>query len=135
MNNLDFTAERRKTLVEFIRFSIVGIVSTLLCYSLYLLMTNTGVMPKLVMSLVYFFNAVLCFLCNWWWVFANDQNFLNAGRRYFFSQLIGYLLNLMVLEIVADQLGYPHQLAQALGMLLVGVFLFTAFKYYVFPPK
>ena len=132
MSTLRVTTERQKTLVEFFRFSVVGIVSALVVYSLYLLITAAGVMPKLVMSLLYFFNAMICFLCNWRWVFTNSQQFLKASGKYFFSQLMGYVLNLMVLEIVANQLGYPHQLAQALGMIIVGVFLFIAFKYYVF---
>ncbi len=133
MNKSHPTSPRLNTLTQFIRFSIVGFVASVLCFSLYLLFTHFGAAPKLVMSLLYFFNMAICFVCNWRWVFANNQHFLNASGKYFFTQLIGYVLNLMALEIIADLLGYPHQLAQALGMIIVAAFLFIAFKFYVFP--
>lgn len=58
---------------------------------------------------------------------------MGAGVRYVIAHCIGYLLNLSILIVFVDELGYAHQWVQAIAIFVVAAFLFLAFKVFVFP--
>jgi len=58
---------------------------------------------------------------------------MGAGVRYVIAHCIGYLLNLSILIVFVDKLGYAHQWVQAIAIFVVAAFLFLAFKVFVFP--
>ena len=118
--------------IQFIRFSVVGLTANISTFFLYLLFTRLGFEPKLVMTVLYLFSAIFCFLCHWLWVFTNDQKLVAASSKYLITQIIGYLINLLLLIIFADWLGYPHQLVLVIGIICVAGFLFFSQKHYVF---
>ncbi len=57
---------------------------------------------------------------------------MGVSGRYVIAHCLGYSINLSIQLIMVDVFGYPHQLAQALGICVVAMFLFLAFKYFVF---
>lgn len=123
----------QRTFYELIRYSLVGLFSNLLAYSLFLVFTYWGMAPTLAMTLLYFLATVISFLGNWRWAFVNDQRATTAIVRSCVIYFLGYLINLCVMLYV-EHLGYSYQLAQGIGILLVSPFLFIAFKLFVFPP-
>lgn len=132
MRNFFDELKNHKTAAQLYRFGIVGIASNLFGYALYLLMTYFGTPPKLTVSILYPIGAVIAFLSNKNWVFLHQGQFILAGTRYFFVQLVGYLINILVLIVMVDKLSYPHQLAQLLAIGVVAIFLFITFKFFIF---
>ena len=119
-------------MLQLIRYGLVGIVSNFAIYFIYLLLTYLGVEPKLAMTLVYIIGASIGFLGNRKWTFAHRGDFTSVALRYVLAHLLGYLLNFLLLFTFVDQLGYAHQLVQAVAIIIVAGFLFIVFKYFVF---
>lgn len=117
---------------QLIRYGLVGIVSNLTIYFVYLLITYLGVEPKKAMTLVYIVGASIGFIGNRKWTFAHRGDSSSAALRYVLAHLFGYLLNFLILFTFVDRLGYAHQWVQAVAIIIVAGFLFIVFKYFVF---
>lgn len=117
---------------QLIRYGLVGVVSNLTIYFVYLLITYLGVEPKTAMTLVYIIGASIGFIGNRKWTFAYRGDSTSATVRYVLAHLFGYLLNFLILFIFVDSLGYAHQWVQAVAIIIVAGFLFIVFKYFVF---
>lgn len=120
---------------QLIRYGLVGVVSNLTIYIVYLLITFLGVEPKLAMTLVYIIGASIGFIGNRKWTFAHRGDSASAVLRYVLAHLFGYLLNFLILFSFVDRLGYAHQWVQAVAIIVVAGFLFIVFKYFVFPGR
>ena len=120
---------------QLIRYGIVGVVSNLAIYLVYLLIAYLGVEPKKAMTLVYIIGASIGFIGNRKWTFAHRGDPSRAALRYILAHLFGYLLNFLILLIFVDHLGYAHQWVQAVAILVVAGYLFLASKYFVFSMK
>jgi putative flippase GtrA len=123
---------RSGSAVQLFRFVVVGVASNAAGYLVYLLITYLGVAPKLAMTVLYGVGAALGFVGNRSYTFGHSNQPLTTGVRYVMAHCLGYLLNLSIQIVAVDRLGYPHQLAQAVGICIVAMFLFVAFKYFVF---
>ena len=117
---------------QLIRYGLVGMVSNITIYIVYLLITYFGVEPKTAMTLVYIIGASIGFVGNRKWTFAHRGDPASAALRYVLAHLLGYLLNFLILYIFVDHLGYAHQGVQAMAILIVAGFLFVIFKFFVF---
>ena len=117
---------------QLIRYGLVGVVSNLTIYLVYLLITYLGVEPKQAMTLVYIIGASIGFVGNRQWTFAHRGDSASAALRYMLAHLFGYLINFLILFTFVDRLGYAHQWVQAVAILIVAGFLFIVFKYFVF---
>ncbi len=115
------------------RYGVVGLLSNSLGYLIYLLVTYAGATPKITMTLLYLTGTAIGFIGNRRWTFSHEGNVLSAGARYLIAHGFGYLANLVILIVMVDYLGYPHQLVQAFAILVIACFLFLMFKFFVFP--
>lgn len=113
-------------------YALVGILSNLAGYALYLLLTHLGCTPKLTMTALYASGATLGFFANRRFTFRHDGHIGAAGLRFLLAHALGYLLNLALLVLFVDALGYAHQLVQAVAIVIVAVFLFVLFRGFVF---
>lgn len=120
---------------QLIRYGLVGAVSNLTIYFVYLLITYLGVEPKIAMTLVYIIGASIGFVGNRKWAFTHQGEPFGAAMRYILAHSIGYLLNFLILYTFVDSLGYAHQWVQAVAIIIVAAFIFVVFKYYVFVKK
>lgn len=118
---------------QLIRYGLVGVATNSLAYLVYWVLTYGGLEPKKTMSLLYAISALIGFIGNRQWVFAHKDTLLKTGMRYLIAHLCGYTINLYILVIFVDKVGFPHQWIQALAIAVVAIFLFLAFKYFVFP--
>ena len=110
----------------------MGLAINLVGYSIYLLITYLGIEPKITMSLLYGAGATVSFFGNRKLTFSHSGSLLGSGIRYVIAHCFGYLINLAILILMVDRLGYPHQWVQAAAVFVVAIFLFLAFKYFVF---
>lgn len=117
-----------------IRYSIVGILSNLSGYLVYLFMTWLGIGPKAAMSILYTVGATAGFIGNRKWSFTYQGKLLHNLLRYAIAHIGGYIINFLILFVFVDKLQYPHQVVQAIAIFIVAAFLFIMFKYFVFSP-
>ena len=114
------------------RYGLVGVVNNLLGYLAYLLLTYWGVDHKVAMTLLYILGSTIGFFGNRQWAFSHQGNVLSSALRYCVAHFCGYLMNLILLVVFVDKLGYPHQAVQALAIIVVAGFLYIMFKLFVF---
>jgi putative flippase GtrA len=118
---------------QLIRYGLVGVASNLAMYVVYLLITYLGVEPKKAMTLVYLLGASIGFVGHRNWSFSHRGSAFNSAIRYVAAHLSGYVLNLLILVIFVDRLGYAHQVVQGVAIIVLAMYLFVVFKYFVFP--
>ena len=132
MSNLPVVEKSKGSFKQLIRYTLVGIVSNLFGYLVYLLVTYFGSTPKITMTLLYGVGAAIGYLGNRNFTFSYKGSMLSSSIKYFIVHLFGYFINLAILIVYVDQLGYAHQWVQAIAIFGVAGFLFLAFKYFVF---
>ena len=113
-------------------YSLVGLGSNLLGYGAYLLLVANRLNPKLAITLLYFVGVLIGYLGNKHLTFRHTGSFLAIGVRYLVVYILGYLLNLFLIIWFVDRLGFPHQIVQALAILVVAVVLFIMLRTFVF---
>ena len=121
-----------QSLKQFFRYVLVGLITNLCGYFLYLILTYIWGGPKVTMTLIYSLGALLGFLANRHFTFRHDGHIGVTGVRYLLAQLAGYLLNLLLLLVFVDWLGIAHQIVQGVAIVVVAVFLFIILRSFVF---
>lgn len=122
-----------KSVRQLFRYACVGLLSNVAGYLVYLLLTYLDGTPKVTMTLLYGVGATVGFFGNRKITFEHQGGVIGAGVRYVVAHFIGYLLNLGILIVFVDKLGYAHQWVQAIAIFFVAALLFLAFKVFVFP--
>jgi putative flippase GtrA len=117
---------------QFLKYSLIGIVSNGTGYVLYLILTSLSLEPKVAMTLVYLTGATIGFIGNRQWTFRHTGKISSSLAKYTLVHSFGYLLNYSILHVFVDRMGYPHQIVQAIAIIIVAVFLFVTFKIIVF---
>lgn len=114
------------------RYAVVGLASNLALYAAYLLLTYWGLASKVAMTLLYAMGVIQTFAFNKRWSFGASGTTRVQFRRYCLAYGAGYLLNISGLFVLSDFLGWPHQLAQGILILVTAVLLFLLQKLWVF---
>jgi putative flippase GtrA len=120
---------------EFARFAVVGVVSNAALYLLYLLLTQLGLGHKLAASITYAIGVLQTFFFNRSWSFRDRGAAGPALGRYVGAYGLGYALNMLVLALLVDRMGYPHQWVQGVMIIVLAALLFAAQKLWVFREK
>jgi putative flippase GtrA len=132
MDDLSFVVNNRRTITQLFRYAIVGFASNFAGYIVYLLITSLGFTPKITMTVLYGVGATVGFWGNRNLTFAHKGNLMGTIFRYVMVHCLGYFMNLAILIIWVDKLGYAHQFVQAIAIVVVAAFLFLTFKLFVF---
>lgn len=125
-------SERRRTLGELVRYGIVGVSVNLIGYVVYLAIAALGLRPTIAMTIVYAAAVCAGFLANRRITFDHRGHVRPAAVRYLVAQLGGYLIDLALLVVFVDRLGYPHEIVQAAAVFVVASYLFVMLKVFVF---
>lgn len=123
-----------KSMWQLIRYASVGLVSNAVGYMLYLWLTYAGMGHKGTMSLLFGVGMAQTFYFNRVWTFGHDGKPESALVRYVTIYGLGYLFNLVILMMLVDHWGWPHQWVQAGAVFAIAAFLFLAQKLWVFAP-
>ena len=118
--------------LQSIRYIIIGLVSNLLLYLIYLSLTGLSIGHKTAMTLLFAIGTMQTFVFNKRWTFAHQGFFQTSFLKYLAVYGFAYLLNLMSLLVFADYLGLPHQIVQGVMILALAIMLFILQKYWVF---
>lgn len=124
-----------KIKTQFLRYVVVGALSNALLYFTYLLLTYIGIGPKLAMSLLYVVGVLQTFVFNRKWSFGFVGAVKPAFVRYTIVYATGYIINFLVLMLLVDLNGFPHQFVMGSMVLFMAVFFFICQKFWVFGVK
>ena len=122
----------RSTAGQLWRYGAVGLLSNLALYGLYLVLTHWGMPSKLAMTLLYAAGVAQTFVFNKHWSFSSTGPSGTQFRRYFLAYAGGYGLNLLALFLLVDVLGWAHQVAQGILILIIALLLFLLQKFWIF---
>lgn len=122
-------------LSQLFRYGVIGVITNVFCYLIYLTLTQFWGMPKVMMTVSYLLCAFLGFQANRIFTFNYEGQVGKAGIRFVLSHFLGYSLNFLILLSFVDHLGYPHEWVQAAAILIVALFLFLLSRFFVFSNK
>ncbi len=124
-----------ETLKHIRRYLIVGVLTNSTGYAAYLAFTFLGMDTKIAMTGIYFVAAFLGYWGNKSYTFTFSGGIASSSCRYIIAHTVGYGLNLCLLLLFSDVLGYPHQIVQFIAIFIVAAFLFVMNKFFVFAPS
>lgn len=122
-------------LAQVARYGVVGVLNNLLGYLIYLLVTWFWLDPKVAVTLLYPVGALTAYFGHAKYSFAYSGSTSNGVSRYVIAHLIGYSVNVLMLYVLSDRLLLPHQIIQAVAIVVVAGILFLLFRYFVFPQR
>lgn len=119
---------------ELMRFAVVGVLSNVALYGVYVALTSLGMGHKLAMSLLYAIGVLQTFVFNKRWSFSHHGAAAAPFFRYVVVYGLGYALNFGALVVFVDIGGQPHRIVQAVMIVLIALLTFLSQKYWVFRP-
>lgn len=117
---------------SFVRYAVVGVCSNLGLYLAYIGLSHAGIGHKTAMTVAFVLGILVTFVFNRNWSFQSSQPAKGAFVRYAATYVLGYLVNLAALVLLVDFAGYPHELVQALMVVLVATMIFVLQRRWVF---
>ncbi len=132
MKSKEASVISRKTSRQLISYALIGILSNGIGYGFYLVLTSYGLPPRLTVTALYSVSACIGFFANRRVTFQHHGRIGKAGIRYIATQFAGYVLNIILLTVFFDWLGFPHQFVQAAAIFIVAIFLFVSSRIFVF---
>lgn len=126
----------KTTLIQAVRFALVGLTSNALGFCWYLMLTWLGMGPKAAMTVLFLIGTLQTFIFNKRWSFQYGGTDKLVLVRYVSAYGLGYLLNLAMLIVLVDYGNYPHAPVQAAMIVVVAAMMFLLQKFWVFasPP-
>ena len=127
------TSGRHMELIaQFSRYGLLGVLSNVLAYISFVVLTHYGMEPKLTMSMLYVIVFMISFLGNKHWTFSHTGAMSPAMFRFVITHAIGYAFNLLMLSVFVDRLDYDHRLVQLAVMGILVFYFFFALRLFVF---
>jgi putative flippase GtrA len=124
---------RRRLIIQFAKFAIVGVSNTLITFAVYtLLLKGFGVWYLAASAIGFIAGAVNGFLLNRRWTFRGHVGDALTPVRWFVVQGCGLALNEGLLYLYVDQLGLDKLIAQALSIAVVTVSTFFVNRAWTF---
>jgi len=119
---------------QIIRYGVVGILLNFFAYFLYLAVTSSGLTPEITICITYPIGVIFSYFAQAKYTFQASVRKLGTYKflLFFVVYLFGFLLNLFLLFVFYNQLGYPHQWVQLSAIFVVASFLFFSIKKFVF---
>lgn len=123
------------SLTQIVRYGVVGVLNNSVEYLIYLLLTWRWLDLKVAVMLLYPISAFIGHYCNSKFVYSYSGSHQTGLISYVTAHVIGYVLNIFILFVFVDLLGYRHFVIQAIAIFAVAGFLFVLFRYYVFQQR
>lgn len=127
-------AGKRRTVPQSLRFIVVGVLNNLGGYLLYIAVTWAGVDPKLTVAMFYPVAVLINYLTHARYSFDSRGDHGRRLPRYIVVYMLALLVNLGMLALFHDRMGFRHEFVQFAAFGVVGTFLFFSMKFFVFSP-
>lgn len=101
---------------RFLRFAGVGIIGTIAHYFvLILLVEQFGVVPLAASSVGFTVGAMVNYVLNYRYTFRSDRRHAEALPRFYVVAVAGFVLNALVMLVLAEKLGLQYIAAQVVA--------------------
>ena len=131
LNAVDLVSVRH-ILLQWMRFSLVGLKANAIYYLLYIMMTAAGLSPILAVTIIYLFGCVYTFWFNRGFVFRDPGRAKHQLPLYFLVYFVAWGLNVMALDFMTGRMGINAVLAQGILICVFAVLIFLALRFLVF---
>ena len=118
--------------ITFVRFGIVGLATNISAYIAYLILTVLSINPITAMSIIFAIALIVGFIAHSKYTFVQDRNTPQFLLKYLFVYAIVYAVNFLLLLLFTEFLEFPHQVIQAIAILICGLTLYKLQKNFVF---
>nr|VFJ60792.1 MAG: Putative flippase GtrA (transmembrane translocase of bactoprenol-linked glucose) [Candidatus Kentron sp. FM]VFJ75378.1 MAG: Putative flippase GtrA (transmembrane translocase of bactoprenol-linked glucose) [Candidatus Kentron sp. FM]VFK12901.1 MAG: Putative flippase GtrA (transmembrane translocase of bactoprenol-linked glucose) [Candidatus Kentron sp. FM] len=115
-----------------LRFGIVGVVSNMALYVIYLVLVECGIDSKVVVTVLYVVGLSITFVFNKRWSFSHRGGLDQSVKRYLILYGSLYTLHVIALYILVDVSQFPHALAQACVVIVFVPIVFLMQRFWVF---
>ena len=116
-----------------IKFSFASVALNLAGYLSYLGLTLfLGTEPKVTAALIYISQTLIAFKVYKRLIFKHSKNLQRTFIKYLLVVTTGLLLVYFSLFLFHDLLKIPHPIVQLLSFFSIGLFLYIAYKRFVF---
>jgi putative flippase GtrA len=122
----------RQILLQWTRFSLVGIKANVIYYLLYMLMTAAGLSAILSVTIIYLLGSVYTFWFTKGFVFRDSNLVKRQFPQYLTVYFIAWGLNIVTLDFMISQMGINHMLAQGTLVCVFAVLIFLTLRFVVF---
>lgn len=119
-------------LFRLLRYGAVGASVNGAGYLAYLLLTSSGLSPRLTVTVLLPVSLWAAFRLHGRVTFALPDQGNASGVKFLALSLTGYVLNLALLTVLIDTVGLRHQLAQLLSIGLIAPVMFQMLRRFVF---
>lgn len=117
---------------QILRYILVGSISNIILYLLYIVLTALGVGHKTAMTGLFALGVLQTFILNKRWTFASIGGTHRSLFRYLIAYGGCYGLNFLILIVFVDHMGMPHQIVQGVAIVFVAALMFLLQKYWIF---
>lgn len=114
------------------RYILIGLSNNLWGYLTYLIMTFLGLSPKIALVILYPIGIVSAYLTHKKYSFKFYENHLAVKVKFLMVYILGFYLNLKILDLFFVHMGYPHQVIQGLSIGVVASLNYILLKFFVF---
>ena len=122
--------------IRFTRYLLVGASANAIVLAVYWsLSLGVGLLPELSLTLASAFGLVLAYTANRIWSFNYRGDGAGSLVRYAVTCFTSYCIQLFVLRLGTDLLGYPHQWVVVFGVVLAIPVSYVLLAFFVFPPR
>ena len=130
-------AENWFALDEKVRFLVTGLFNTAVRYTVFVLVTLwlTPARYQVNLLLSWMLSSVPAFLIYKHLVFETAGNHLKEYLKSVLTWVVSYVLNAVILEILAGRLMWNVYLAQAVAVIVITVNNYLLFKHFAFKRK
>lgn len=124
----------KKTIIQFIKFGMVGVINTTLSY----LITNVGyymlgLHQQICNVIAFIITVFISFLLNSKFVFKNNNGFFKALIKVYASYSItGLFLSALLLYVEEDILNIPHYIATLINLIITIPINFILNKFWAY---
>ncbi len=125
--------KKRDTLIQFIKFNIVGIINTVLNYLIYSLLIYSGVGYRISLAVDYALGIAVSFILNKKYTFKKDEktNPLMVIKMIF-SYVCIFFINVFLLEFMVEKINVDLYVGQFFSIIIIVLISFVLQKLYVF---
>lgn len=118
-----------------IRYGIVGLVSNITLYMLFLILVELRINHTVVVTFLYVLGLSITFISNKKWSFSHTGGSTRSITRYILFYVALWLTNVIILWLWIDVLGFPPAKVQACVLLVFIPIAFLAQRYWIFMPE
>ncbi|MCH2143353.1 MAG: GtrA family protein [Phycisphaerales bacterium] len=124
---LDSVARR-----QLIRYGMVGLIVNVIGYLSFLGMVYAGLHHQVAATLMFAIAVLASYVANRNWSFAHQGGVARSFSSYLVLYIAAWVLDVLVLYIFVDRLGWHHALVQGVAILGIAGLLFVGQRYWVF---